>query len=52
MCILKDKINAAGNDVLVNDNGALVHPHINDNIVKQIEKTFLVYPFLRFLSIY
>jgi translation initiation factor 6 len=36
--VIDDKINAAGNDILVNDYGALVHPHINDDTIKKIEK--------------
>ena len=30
VCIIRDKINAAGNDILVNDNGALVHPDLQE----------------------
>jgi len=37
--IIKDVINAAGNDILVNDKGALVHPDIKKHTVKNIEKT-------------
>jgi len=37
--VITDKINAAGNDILVNDNGALVHPDLKDNTLKKIEKT-------------
>lgn len=39
VCIIKDKLNAAGNDILVNDKGALVHPELKDTSVKNIEKT-------------
>jgi len=42
VCVIGDKYNAAGNDVLVNDNGALVHPDILDESVKDIEKTLHV----------
>jgi len=37
--IVEDVINAAGNDILVNDKGALVHPDIKKHTVKNIEKT-------------
>ncbi len=36
--ILHDKINAAGNDILVNDYGALVHPDIKEKTIKEIQK--------------
>jgi translation initiation factor 6 len=39
VCIINDKLNAAGNDILVNDRGALVHPDLKDTSVKKIEKT-------------
>lgn len=39
VCIVEDKFNAAGNDVLINDKGALVHPNLEDKAIKQIEKT-------------
>ena len=42
VCIIRDKINAAGNDILVNDKGALVHPDLNDESVKNIKKTLKV----------
>jgi len=38
VCVIGDKYNAAGNDVLVNDHGALVHPDLLDDSLKQIEK--------------
>ena len=38
--VVGDKLNAAGNDVLVNDNGALVHPNLKDDSLKEIEKVF------------
>lgn len=40
--VLKDVINAAGNDILVNDYGALIHPDIKQSSVKKIEKTLKV----------
>jgi translation initiation factor 6 len=33
---IKDVINAAGNDILTNDNGALVHPDLKSSTVKKI----------------
>ena len=42
VCIIKDKINAAGNDILVNDYGALVHPDIRDKSIDYIKKTLAV----------
>ena len=40
--VIEDKINAAGNDILVNDNGAMVHPHLKDETLKEIEDVFKV----------
>jgi len=40
--VIADRINAAGNDILVNDNGALVHPKLEDKTLKEIEETFNV----------
>lgn len=40
--VLKDVINAAGNDILVNDYGALIHPDIKQSSVKKIEKVLKV----------
>ena len=37
VCIIRDKINAAGNDILVNDEGALVHPDLQNKSVKNIK---------------
>ena len=37
--VVKDVINAAGNDILANDNGALVHPDIRDYSMKKIGET-------------
>lgn len=42
VCVVSDKLNAAGNDILVNDKGALVHPDIKDGSLKEIEKTLRV----------
>ena len=39
VCVIGDKYNAAGNDILVNDNGALVHPDLMDKSLEDIEKT-------------
>ena len=36
--ILEDRHNAAGNNILVNDSGALVHPDIRKSNLKEIEK--------------
>jgi len=40
--VIEDVINAAGNDILVNDNGALVHPGLEDDTVMRIEETLNV----------
>jgi translation initiation factor 6 len=42
VCVIDDKLNAAGNDILVNDCGALVHPDFKDNSLKEIEDTLKV----------
>jgi len=42
VCVIGDKYNAAGNDILVNDNGALVHPDLMEKSIKEIEKTLKV----------
>jgi translation initiation factor 6 len=39
VCIISDKINAVGNDILVNDKGALVHPDFKDKTIENIKKT-------------
>lgn len=39
VCVVSDKLNAAGNDILVNDKGALVHPDLKDSSLKDVEKT-------------
>ena len=36
--ILEDKFNAAGNNILVNDYGAIVHPMISEDTLKKIKK--------------
>ncbi len=38
--VISDKFNAAGNDILVNDYGCLVHPDVKDRTIKEIKKTF------------
>lgn len=40
--IIDEKINAAGNDILVNDYGALVHPDFRNKTIKKIEETLQV----------
>jgi len=42
VCVIDDKYNAAGNDILVNDKGALVHPDITDSSMKKVEDTLNV----------
>lgn len=42
VCIITDKLNAAGNDILVNDNGALVHPDLKDSSIDDIKQTLKV----------
>jgi len=42
VCVVSDKLNAAGNDILVNDKGALVHPDLKEGFLKDIEKTLKV----------
>jgi translation initiation factor 6 len=37
--VIKDVVNAAGNDILVNDNGALIHPDIKNYSMKKIGET-------------
>ncbi|MBN1860707.1 MAG: translation initiation factor IF-6 [Candidatus Thermoplasmatota archaeon] len=36
---IKDIINAAGNDILTNDHGALVHPDLKNSTIKKISET-------------
>jgi translation initiation factor 6 len=40
VCIIDDKLNAAGNDVLVNDFGCLVHPDMKQTSIDKIKNTF------------
>ena len=40
--IIEDIINAVGNDILVNDYGALVHPDIKSETIKKIKEIFKV----------
>ncbi len=40
--ILDDKFNAAGNNILVNDYGAIVHPFMSDDTIKRLEKAIEV----------
>ncbi len=42
VCIINDKYNAVGNDILVNDNGALVHPDFHEDAIKLIGETLKV----------
>jgi len=42
VCVISDKYNAAGNDILVNDKGALVHPDMKDDTIKEIKEVFRV----------
>lgn len=37
--VIKDVINAAGNDILTNDTGALIHPEIREHTLKKISET-------------
>jgi translation initiation factor 6 len=41
-CIIDDKINAAGNDILVNNQGCLVHPDLKADSIKKIKETMNV----------
>lgn len=38
--VINDKINAAGNDILVNDYGCLIHPDIHEKTLLEIKKIF------------
>jgi len=40
VCVIDDKLNAVGNDILVSDKGALVHPDMKDESIKNMEKIF------------
>lgn len=37
--VIQDTFNAAGNDILLNDKGAMVHPSLSNGSLKAIEKT-------------
>jgi len=37
--IIQDKFNAAGNNILTNDYGAIIHPMLGDETMKRIEET-------------
>ena len=38
VALLEDKLNAAGNNILVNDNGAIVNPEMDSRTLKQVEE--------------
>ena len=38
LLVIKDVINATGNDILLNDNGALVHPELSDESMNAIKE--------------
>lgn len=40
--VINDRLNAAGNNILVNDKGALVHPDLNNKTIKDIEEILKV----------
>lgn len=40
--VVSDVLNAAGNDMLVNDHGGLVHPDMNDNMIEEMEDVLKV----------
>jgi len=40
--VIEDRLNAAGNNILVNDNGALVNPDMGKKALKKIEKVLQV----------
>ena len=42
VCVISDRLNAAGNDILVNDYGALVHPDLEKESIEEIEATLNV----------
>jgi translation initiation factor 6 len=42
VCRIPDKLNAAGNNILVNDHGALVHPELSKEAINAIEDTLNV----------
>jgi translation initiation factor 6 len=42
VCVISDVLNAAGNDILVNDYGGIVHPKMKKDVIKAISKTLKV----------
>jgi translation initiation factor 6 len=40
VCVIDDKLNAAGNDILVNDKGCLVHPDMKQKSIDKLKKVF------------
>jgi len=46
--VINDRLNAAGNNILVNDKGALVHPDLNNKSIKNIEEILKVSKLERF----
>ena len=40
VALLPDRINAAGNNILVNDNGAVVNPEMSDDLVDKLADLF------------
>lgn len=40
VALLPDRINAAGNNILVNDNGAVVNPEMSDDLVEKLADLF------------
>ena len=40
VCIINDKLNAAGNDILVNDSGCLVHSDMKQTSIDKIKNVF------------
>ncbi|MCG7841572.1 MAG: translation initiation factor IF-6 [Methanomassiliicoccales archaeon] len=39
---LEDRLNACGNNILVNDNGCLINPEMSDKTVRELERIFNV----------
>ncbi|MBU0498203.1 MAG: translation initiation factor IF-6 [Candidatus Thermoplasmatota archaeon] len=39
LMVIEDILNAAGNDILVNDHGAMVHPKIKDETIQELHET-------------
>ena len=40
VCVINDRLNAAGNDILVNDSGCLVHPDMKQTSIDKIKNVF------------